>query len=193
MPYSESLVELDSLVARVDFLDSYMCEWDGDIPRFAVYKDKSVVVHGLVHEVVEEIAPHLDERDRERFDAGLRRVFIDNYAAVPPESIRRVLALRAAGVIDVLALGRDYQMDVGDSGTVIKTANGEHRFQVFIDARGQKALDLTDLPFPRLRDQLLAHSDELPPVGDNYTLMVPEIGGHRIAPCFVQVAEIQAR
>lgn len=134
-----------------------------------------------LHEVVEEIAPHLDERDRERFDAGLRRVFIDNYAAVPPESIRRVLALRAAGVIDVLAMGRDYQMDVGDSGTVIKTANGEHRFQVFIDARGQKALDLTDLPFPRLRDQLLAHSDELPPVGDNYTLMVPEIGGHRIA------------
>ncbi|HAJ42815.1 MAG TPA: FAD-NAD(P)-binding protein, partial [Alcanivorax sp.] len=118
---------------------------------------------------------------RERFNTGLRRVFIDNYAAVPPESIRRVLALRAAGVIDVLAMGQAYQMDIGDHGTVIKTAEGEHRFQVFIDARGQKALDLTDLPFPRLRDQLLAHSDELPPVGDNYTLMVPEIGGHRIA------------
>jgi uncharacterized NAD(P)/FAD-binding protein YdhS len=134
-----------------------------------------------LHEVVEDIAPHLNEHDRERFNTGLRRVFIDNYAAVPPESIRRVLALRAAGVIDVLAMGQAYQMDIGDHGTVIKTAEGEHRFQVFIDARGQKALDLTDLPFPRLRDQLLAHSDELPPVGDNYTLMVPEIGGHRIA------------
>lgn len=134
-----------------------------------------------LHEVVEEIAPHLNDHDRARFDAGLRRVFVDNYAAVPPESIRRVLALRAAGVIDVLAMGQDYQMDVGDHGTVINTAEGEQRFQVFIDARGQKALDLTDLPFPRLRDQLLAHSDELPPVGDNYTLMVPEIGGHRIA------------
>ncbi len=134
-----------------------------------------------LHEVVEEIAPHLDDHDRERFDAGLRRVFVDNYAAVPSESIRRVLALRAAGVIDVLAMGQEYQMDVGDHGTVVDTANGERHFQVFIDARGQKALDLTDLPFPRLRDQLLAHGDALPPVGDNYTLVVPEIGGHRIA------------
>lgn len=134
-----------------------------------------------LHEVVEDIAPHLNDRDRERFNAGLRRVFVDNYAAVPPESIRRVLALRAAGVIDVLKLGTDYRMDVGDQRTVINTSDEAHRFQVFIDARGQKPLDLTDLPFPRLRDQLLAHSDELPPVGDNYTLMVPEIGGHRIA------------
>ncbi len=134
-----------------------------------------------LHEVVEDIVPHLSEHDRKRFDAGLRRVFVDNYAAVPPESIRRLLALRNAGVIEVLMLGDNYQMDVGDDGTVITTAQGKHHFRVFIDARGQKALDLTDLPFPRLRQQLLAHSGELPPIGDNYTLMVPAIDGHRIA------------
>ncbi len=134
-----------------------------------------------LHEAVEDIAPHLSSNDRERFDAGLRRVFVDNYAAVPPESIRRLLALRAAGVIKVLEMGTDYRMRIGDNGTVITTVNGDHHFPVFIDARGQKALDLGDLPFPRLREQLLAHGDALPPVGDNYTLMVPQIGGHRIA------------
>jgi uncharacterized NAD(P)/FAD-binding protein YdhS len=44
-----------------------------------------------LHEVVQEIVPHLNERDRERFKQGLARVFIDNYAAIPPQSIRRLL------------------------------------------------------------------------------------------------------
>lgn len=47
-----------------------------------------------LHEVVQAIVPSLSEHDRERFKSGLERVFIDNYAAIPPQSIRRLLALR---------------------------------------------------------------------------------------------------
>lgn len=74
-----------------------------------------------LHEVVQEIVPHLDERDGERFRQGLARVFIDNYAAIPPQSIRRLLALREAGIISVAALGDDYTLDVGSDRTVITT------------------------------------------------------------------------
>ncbi|STW06644.1 acyl-CoA dehydrogenase [Klebsiella grimontii] len=49
---------------------------------------------------------------RERFKNGLARVFIDCYAAIPSESIRRLLALREAGVISILALGHGYEMAV---------------------------------------------------------------------------------
>lgn len=36
-----------------------------------------------LHEVVQAIVPHLDERDGKRFKQGLARIFIDNYAAIP--------------------------------------------------------------------------------------------------------------
>ncbi|MDF4219692.1 hypothetical protein, partial [Bacillus subtilis] len=55
-----------------------------------------------LHEAVQEIVPHLNEHDHKRFSKGLARVFIDNYAAIPSESIRRLLALREAGIIHIL-------------------------------------------------------------------------------------------
>ncbi|MFP3786903.1 hypothetical protein, partial [Burkholderia sp. SIMBA_024] len=72
-----------------------------------------------LHEVVQEIIPRLNEEDRKRFDTGLCKVFVDNYAAIPSESIRRLLALRKAGLIDVLELGHDYDMEVRNDHTVI--------------------------------------------------------------------------
>ncbi|STV89124.1 acyl-CoA dehydrogenase [Klebsiella michiganensis] len=63
--------------------------------------------------------PHLNDHDRERFKNGLARVFIDCYAAIPSESIRRLLALREAGVITILALGHDYEMAVEQEKTVL--------------------------------------------------------------------------
>lgn len=105
-----------------------------------------------LHEVVQEIVPHLNEEDRERFKQGLARVFIDNYAAIPPQSIRRLLALREAGIISVVALGDDYTLDAGSDRTVITTKESVYRFDVFIDARGQKPLKTKDLPFPTLRN-----------------------------------------
>lgn len=134
-----------------------------------------------MHEVVQEIVPHLTKNDRKRFDAGLSRIFIDNYAAIPSRSIRRLLALREAGIISVLALGKDYEIDVQDERTVIVYDGKKVEFELFIDARGQKPLKTKDLPFPTLRQQLQENGDEIPDVGEDYTLLAPDSVRGRIA------------
>ncbi|MNZ68102.1 hypothetical protein D3C78_863630 [compost metagenome] len=134
-----------------------------------------------LHEVVQDIVPHLNDTDRKRFDAGLARIFIDNYAAIPSESIRRLLALREAGIISVVALGADYDMEVKENLTVIRTEDKTYEFDVFIDARGQKPLKTKDLPFPTLRKQIQATGDAIPDVGDDYTLLEPEYVRGKIA------------
>ncbi|MGE4304825.1 MAG: FAD-NAD(P)-binding protein [Novosphingobium sp.] len=134
-----------------------------------------------LHEAVQEIVPDLTDEDRDRFDAGLGKVFVDNYAAIPSESIRRLLALREAGVIALLELGSDYEMRVEDTHTVIEVAGTMHDFGVFIDARGQKPLQTKDLPFPRLRGQLLAVGEDSPDVGEDYALLVPHVARGRVA------------
>ncbi len=127
-----------------------------------------------MHEVMELAVPSLGEADRSRFNKGLKTVFTDNYAAVPSESIRRLLALRDADVLDVLALGHDYQLERETAQTRI-VANGQaHEFEVFIDARGQKALTAHDLPFPTLREALVNEGVEVPEVDEGYTLIAPD-------------------
>lgn len=114
-----------------------------------------------MHEPMERMVALLDEGDRARF-AGLKRVFIDNYAAVPPQSIRRLLALHRAGCIAVLALGDDYRMERDDHVTRVVTSEGqEARFDVLIDARGQRALTAADLPFSTLRDLMVAAGEDV--------------------------------
>lgn len=134
-----------------------------------------------LHEVVQTIVPHLDDRDSKRFKQGLARVFIDNYAAIPPQSIRRLLALREAGIISVAALGDNYTLDIGSDSAAIATKETVYRFDVFIDARGQKPLKTKDLPFPTLRKQLEATGEEIPDIGEDYTLKAPDTVRGRIA------------
>lgn len=134
-----------------------------------------------LHEAVQAAVPHFNDVDRERFKGGLARVFIDCYAAIPSESIRRLLALREAGVISILALGHDYEMDVQEARTVIRNQENQYTFDVFIDARGQKPLKNKDLPFPHLKEQLLATGEDIPEVGDDYTLLEPSEVRGRIA------------
>lgn len=124
-----------------------------------------------MHEKVEDIVADLSDSDRERLDAGLKKVFVDNYAAVPAESIRRLLALRDAGILSILALGEDYELTREASRTRIASAGTTHDFAVFIDARGQKPLCSKDLPFPRLRDALLRAGQEVPEVAEDYSLI----------------------
>ena len=134
-----------------------------------------------LHEVVQEIVPHLGEQDRERFNGSLSKVFVDNYAAIPPESIRRLIALHRAGVVNVLELGPEYDMAIEESRTLITIGDKEYVFDVFIDARGQKPLKTKDLPFPGLRQRLQAEGEDIPDVGDDYTLQEPEVARGRIA------------
>ncbi|MFC3181100.1 FAD/NAD(P)-binding protein [Cypionkella sinensis] len=131
-----------------------------------------------MHEKFEEIVPELNEADRARFDAGLKKVFVDNYAAVPSESIRRLLALRDAGVLSVMGLGEDYKLDHTAKGTVIVAHGETHKFDVFIDARGQKPLTSKDIPFPSLRAAVLKAGQEIPQTDERFCLTdVPDYAG----------------
>lgn len=124
-----------------------------------------------MHEPAQAIVPFLSETDRDRFDAGLKKVFVDNYAAVPSESIRRLLALRDAGVLSILELGEDYDLRRETHRTIVTAKGRWHVFDVFIDARGQQPMATADLPFPTLRQALLDEGQELPEVGDDFRLL----------------------
>lgn len=134
-----------------------------------------------LHEAIEPVVPHLNDEDRKRFNAGLARVFIDNYAAIPSRSIRRLLALREAGIASILALGPGYEMQIAEEQTFITVQQRTLKFDVFIDARGQKAMKSKDLPFPTLRQLLLTAGHKVPVVGEDYRLLEPASARGRIA------------
>lgn len=134
-----------------------------------------------LHEPVAQIVEHLTEADRERFDQGLRNVFVDNYAAVPSQSIRRLLALRRAGVIDLLDMGNDYTKRIEETSTIVSIDGKDYRYDVFIDARGQRPLKSKDLPFPSLRTLLETEGEDIPDVGEDYALLAPDIARGRVS------------
>ena len=108
-----------------------------------------------MHEVVGAVAPHLDTNDFQRFDAHLKPVFVDVYAAVPQESVERMLALHRAGRLDVLALGDRYRLDTHRPEGGVRLIRGEHvsHFPVFIEATGQRKLEAIQFPFLSLLEQ----------------------------------------
>lgn len=124
-----------------------------------------------MHEAVERIVSSFSEAERDRFDDTLKKVFVDNYAAVPPESIKRLLALRDAGVLQLMALGDDYELKNEEDHVIIFANGRKNRFNIFIDARGQRPMTSEDIPFASLRDALLAKGQEEPDISDNFRLM----------------------
>ena len=110
------------------------------------------------HEAFGELAPHLGPADAARFRAGLQRVFIDNYAAVPPLSVERLLALRAAGALSLRKLAPGYRLRAAEPGGVeIVEGEAATRYDFVVEARGQTPAAARDLPFPTLRLQILAN------------------------------------
>lgn len=107
-----------------------------------------------MHEVVARIVPHLSDADRRRFDRGLRRLFADNYAAVPLNSVERLIALHAAGVLDVERIGPCDRFVPAAQGVTLTQGNRVRAFTTLIDARGQRRMGLGDLPFATLRAEL---------------------------------------
>lgn len=108
-----------------------------------------------MHEVVAVIVPHLDAEQFNRFNRAFKPVFVDIYAGVPHESIERMLALHAAGKLEVLALGDDYEVDAHcPEGGARLTVEGEtHHFPILIEATGQAALSGIQFPFLSLLEQ----------------------------------------
>jgi uncharacterized NAD(P)/FAD-binding protein YdhS len=108
-----------------------------------------------MHEVVALLIPHLEQGDFQRFTRFFKPVFVDDYATVPHESIRRMLALHRAAKLDIVAIGDDYRIDSHrPEGGAVVLVDGERRaFPVFIEATGQKPLAAKDFPFPSLLRQ----------------------------------------
>ena len=108
-----------------------------------------------MHEVIERLIPHLEHSDFARFSRYFKPVFIDDYATVPHESIKRMLALHRADRLSVISIGDDYRIDSHQpkNGAILHVDGTTTHFPVFIDATGQRALQAKDFPFPSLRDQ----------------------------------------
>ena len=108
-----------------------------------------------LHEVFGILAPHLSDEDFVRFSDTLKTVFVDDYATVPHESIRRLLALHAAGKLSVGKLADGVRLDTWSSagGADLVDATSRIHFPAFIEATGQQVLSAKDFPFPSLRRQ----------------------------------------
>ncbi|SER67710.1 FAD/NAD(P)-binding protein [Rhizobium sp. NFR03] len=105
-----------------------------------------------MHEVIARAVPHFNEDDLKRFHKHFKTVFIDDYATVPHQSIRRLLALRRAGKLEVLRLGQESDIDNEsvERGAVVIFDGRKEVFESFIDATGQHTLSARDIPFPSL-------------------------------------------
>jgi len=108
-----------------------------------------------MHEVFGLLAPHLSDLDFTRFNDTLKTVFVDNYATVPHESIRRLLALHGAGKLVVTKLEAGARVDTWSSsgGAVLQDTRSRVHFPAFIEAMGQQVSSAKDFPFPSLRRQ----------------------------------------
>ena len=108
-----------------------------------------------MHEVIARAVPHLDGDDLGRFHKKFKTVFIDDYATVPHQSIQRLLALRRAGKLEILALGNDYEISTDGlaRGAVVRYGGSSTTFGAFIDATGQSSMSAKDMPFPGLIEQ----------------------------------------
>lgn len=107
------------------------------------------------HENFEPILGQLDNNDWQIFHDKLMPVFGDCYAAIPHISVRRVLALFDAGVLDIIPTGEDGDFKTGAAGgVVVSTIDGDIHFDALIDARGQSSASLSELPFQGLKNEL---------------------------------------
>lgn len=124
----------------------------------------------ITHEVIARAIPHLDRQDFSRFNRSFKSIFADEYATVPHLSIKRLLALRNAGVLDILKLGDDYQLETETvaRGARVRIADRQITFDGFIEAMGQKALSADDLPFPSLVNDPRIKKAPTPDVADAF-------------------------
>jgi uncharacterized NAD(P)/FAD-binding protein YdhS len=108
-----------------------------------------------MHEVFAVLAPHLSDLDFTRFTDTLKTVFVDNYATVPHDSIRRLPALHAAGKLSVSKLEDGMRVNTWSSSGGATLMDGRNRthFPAFIEATGQRVASAQDFPFPSLLRQ----------------------------------------
>ncbi|PPJ45840.1 hypothetical protein C0075_08940 [Rhizobium sp. KAs_5_22] len=143
-----------------------------------------------MHEVIAQVVPHLNADDLKRFHRHFKSLFVDNYATVPHASIERILALRRAGVLDIITLGPDYELDTEtcECGAIVAWPEGRVQFDAFIDATGQGRLSASDIPFPSLLNQGVVGKAKVRTGGqiimDGAVAEQEEVGGVGLDACY---------
>lgn len=125
----------------------------------ASLREKKTIPHRYAllrgHENFDLALRHLSADDYATFQKYLMPVFGDCYAAVPHLSLARVIALYDAGILNLYATSADSTFCRLDDGRIqVSTTDGPLFFDAVIDARGQTAQSVADLPFPTLLNSL---------------------------------------
>jgi uncharacterized NAD(P)/FAD-binding protein YdhS len=114
------------------------------------------------HENFDRALRSLDNDDYALFKKTLLPVFADSYAAVPHLSLARIIAMFDANVLELKASGDNARFRNSENNAVIvETEEETLKFDVLIDARGQSAAPLDQLPFPSLVKALNAEQSHV--------------------------------
>jgi hypothetical protein len=102
-------------------------------------------------------AERLSAEDHQRWQTVVMPFLMNLTAALPLSSARVLLALRAAGKLDLVA-GKVTSIEPRDGTTTVivereDASTAVYRYQLFVECGGQGAVGLEDVPFPSLRRQ----------------------------------------
>ncbi|MES2514468.1 MAG: FAD/NAD(P)-binding protein [Bacteroidota bacterium] len=104
-------------------------------------------------------AKHFSAEDMQRLQHSLGHLISIVIAFVPQTSAKELLALHAAGVLDIVAVGSDSRVEVEEKGGVTyHYTDHDHKkqavyYQTFIDSVGQLHLSMNQFPFQSLVKQ----------------------------------------
>lgn len=106
-------------------------------------------------------AKHFSAEDMLRLRKTLLPLISIIIASLPQSSYKEIIALYDAGVIDLIQVDKDSFVEPhSDTGgiyhyTSVENEQAKRHYQLFIDAIGQKPLEVSDLPFEGLRTEQL--------------------------------------
>jgi len=101
-------------------------------------------------------AKYFSAEDMLRLQKGLMPLISVVIAFVPQTSCRELLALHNAGIMDIVAVGQENEVEInGDGGITYHFNEGENqsqsvRYKTFVDCIGQPHLSYEDFPFKSL-------------------------------------------
>lgn len=157
MKMEEFVAEMMELRERLDSFQLFMAEYaeaDKSIKRkeSVLWKEMLAVLSFAMNYP----AKYLSAEDMLRLQQSLMPLISIVIAFVPQSSVEDLLALYRAGVLTLVTVGEDSEMDVLESGGIIYHYIDEQQekqevfYKTFVDCVGQPHLSYDDLPFKSL-------------------------------------------
>lgn len=104
--------------------------------------------------VINYTIKHFSAEDMLRFKSSLSPLISLIIAFVPQSSAREMLALHKAGILDLVDVDHESFVEPSeDGGCVYNYGNEKKKFNMFVDALGQKPFYFNELPFQGLIDK----------------------------------------